>query len=128
MDDPLFSYHLVTAVTLLTYKVVTLVIGYLFAKLGYRLFLKGVKGEFKFKYEFKGAGTADLASASPGIFFAFVGVIIIVVALSRGLELKVETDPTNSPSDSIPLAQPKTNRFEEDKVPRLRSLEDVEDE
>ena len=66
-----------------SYKIVCLIVGYLFAKLGYELLLKGVTGKFKFRGEMKGF-KADLVSASPGTFFILMGTIIVAVTIYRG--------------------------------------------
>ena len=86
--------NLLTNLFVWSYKIACLIIGYLFAKLGYRLFLKGVTGHFKFHSEIKGI-KADLVSASPGTFFILMGTIIIAVTLYRGLS--VEDIPLNPP-------------------------------
>ena len=60
---------------------VQLVIGYLIVRLGYVLLVKGVTGEFRFKGEwFKGA-KADLVSVSPGLMFAVLGAVVILVTI-----------------------------------------------
>ena len=61
-------YHIVTVSSLILFKLAVLGVGYLIAKLGYDLLIKGVSGEFKFKTEIRGT-KADLVSASPGIFY-----------------------------------------------------------
>jgi hypothetical protein len=75
-----------------SYKIVALVVGYLFARLGYALFLKGVTGQFTFHMELKGA-KADLVSASPGLFLILMGAIIIGVGLYRGMSVQITERP-----------------------------------
>ena len=75
-------YHVVTVGPLLLFKLATLFVGYLIAKLGYDLLIKGVSGQFKFQGEFKG-GKADLISASPGIFFIFMAAVIIAIGIVK---------------------------------------------
>jgi hypothetical protein len=86
MDDDTLR-HLITAVSLWSYKVVALVIGFLFTYLGYKLLLRGVSGGFKFSAAYKGA-KADVISASPGIFFTLTGTIIIGIGLYKGFMLE----------------------------------------
>ena len=82
------AQHLTTMFFGWSYKVSALVIGYLFARLGYTLFLKGVTGEFKFRMELKGA-KADLVSASPGLFLILMGAIIVAVGLYTGISVRI---------------------------------------
>ena len=80
--------HLMSVFFVWSYKIVALVIGYLFAKLGYALFLKGVTGEFKFRMQIKGA-KADLLSASPGLFLILMGTVIVGIGLYMGMAVHV---------------------------------------
>lgn len=50
--------------------------------LGYRLFLIGATGGFKFSASLEG-WALDLVSAAPGLGFALFGMIIAVYALNR---------------------------------------------
>ncbi len=72
--------HLATVTPLMIFKLAVLWVGYLIAKLGYDLLVKGVGGSFKFQGEFRG-GKADLISASPGIFFIFLATILLAIAV-----------------------------------------------
>ncbi len=82
MNDPGVWLHIVTVAPIMIFKLSVLLVGYLIAKLGYSLLLKGITGEFKFKAEFKGH-KADLVSASPGIFFILMATILITVAIVK---------------------------------------------
>ena len=93
-------FLIVTALSLWSYKVVTLLIGYLFAKLGYDLLIKGVSGDFKFKAEIKGV-KADLVSASPGIFFILMGTIIVGITLYRGFSLETDLPKIVSSDEKV---------------------------
>jgi hypothetical protein len=95
--------HLVSTFFVWAYKIATLILGYLFAKLGHDLFLRGVKGEFKFHAEMKGV-KADLASASPGLFFILMGTVIVAVGLYKGLS--IETLPATTPAREMAVEQP----------------------
>ncbi|REL30107.1 hypothetical protein [Thalassotalea euphylliae] len=78
--DKDISMHLITVGFVFFFKITTLLVGYLICRLGYDLLIKGVSGEFKFKGKLKGA-KADLVSASPGVFFVFLGVVLLSVAV-----------------------------------------------
>ncbi len=79
------------------YKLAALLIGFGLAYLGYRLFIAGI---------FEGGGDLDatfsdtklvLKKASPGIFFALFGTVVLVVTLTKGLDLSSEP-AANSPA------------------------------
>ncbi len=79
-NNLVFWQGIIFAVLVVALKLVYCFVGYLTIKLGANLLREGVKGEFKFKTELQGM-KADLASASPGLFFAFIGAFIIAYAL-----------------------------------------------
>ena len=89
--------HIITALTVLSYKLGLLIVGYLVTRMGYNLLIKGVTGEFKFKGEVAGH-KADIASASPGIFFVFLGVVLLAVATVN--KSHFETDYPNEGQSS----------------------------
>jgi hypothetical protein len=78
------------------YKLTSLLIGFGLVYLGYKLFLAGI---------FEGGGDLNatfsdnkltLKKASPGIFFALFGTIVIAMALWKGQELEQNTEiPSN---------------------------------
>jgi len=79
------------------YKLAALIIGFGLAYLGYRLFIAGI---------FEGGGDLDatfsdtklvLKKASPGIFFALFGTVVLVVTLTKGLDLSAEPLPSSPP-------------------------------
>jgi len=73
---------LITVIPILIYKLSVLVVGYLIAKMGYQLLIKGVTGEFKFKSSLQGV-KADLVSASPGTFFVLLGVLLMMFSVLK---------------------------------------------
>lgn len=87
-----------TILSTVIYKLSTLFVGFSLAYLGFKLFIAGI---------FEGGGDLDttfnnnrlvLKKASPGIFFALFGTVVIVVSLSKGLSLEqVNTQPTPRP-------------------------------
>jgi hypothetical protein len=81
-----------------SYKLVALLVGYLFARLGYTLFLKGVTGEFKFSTDIRGV-KADLASVSPGLFLILMGAIVLCITIYKGFDVDF---PAASTTDSRP--------------------------
>jgi len=85
-------YHMITVISLLSFKLAVLFVGYLIAKLGHDLLIKGVTGEFKFQTKFKDS-TADLISASPGLFFILMATVLIGIGIikDKPLETTVTT-------------------------------------
>lgn len=81
--------HAVTVGSILAFKISVLIVGYLIAKLGYSLLIKGVTGEFRFRAGIKG-GSADLVSASPGLFFILMATILIGVAVFKDKPFKTQ--------------------------------------
>jgi hypothetical protein len=92
---------LVNLLFLLVLKLTLLVLGYLVVRLGHRLLVAGVTGEFKFRAEMSGA-RADLASASPGLLFLLLGVLLMGYGL--GVSKVIEIDPTSPPRVAAPPA------------------------
>ena len=76
MDDRGLYMYLVHVAAAGMFRLSVLIVGYLIAKLGYQLLLKGVTGEFRFQAQFKGF-KSDVISASPGIFFILMATILI---------------------------------------------------
>jgi hypothetical protein len=75
MNDDVVAY-LVTALSILAFKLALIWAGVNVVRMGYELLVRGVSGEFKFKGEFSGS-KADLVSASPGLLFALLGVLLL---------------------------------------------------
>lgn len=97
--------HLITVLLVWSYKLAALVVGYLFARLGYLLFLKGVTGEFKFQLDVKGA-KADLISASPGLFLILMGTLIAITGLYKGITVQVrETRPVTAQQEDHQVSE-----------------------
>jgi hypothetical protein len=91
VQNPEIWMHSISALTVLAFKGLALVIGYLIARLGYNLLIKGVKGEFKFKGEYN-KGTVDLISASPGIFFMLMAAVILGLTMFSDSSFKTEAE------------------------------------
>lgn len=107
-------YHVVTVVSLILFKLAVLFVGYLIAKLGYNLLVKGVSGEFKFHTEIKGT-KADLVSASPGIFFILMATVLIAVGVlkDKPFETTVTERQIQSGAEHSEQAQPEQNKKKE---------------
>ena len=80
------STHII--LSLISYKLASLVVGSVFAHMGYRLFMSGIwgsAGELE-------ASFADnkliFKKAAPGTFFAVFGALIIAITLYKGLEFE----------------------------------------
>lgn len=89
--------HLITVLSILAFKLSALIIGYLVVKLGYELLVKGITGEFKFKGSIAG-GKADLVSASPGLLFLLLGIVLMGTAILK--DKPFSTASTSLPSSS----------------------------
>ncbi len=101
-------YHVVTVVPLLIFKLAVLFVGYLIAKLGHDLLIKGVQGEFKFQSGFKGA-KADLASASPGLFFILMAAVLIGVGILKDKPFETKITQREISTSAERSGEPKTN-------------------
>ena len=83
---------LIGSLLVVALKITCFVLGYMIVKLGYRLILSGVRGEFKFSASFGGA-RADLASVSPGLLFVVLGVGLIGYAISVDKPQEIGYEP-----------------------------------
>lgn len=81
MGQPI-EMHLTTVLSILLFKLSALIIGYLVTRMGYELLVKGISGEFQFKGSISGV-KADLVSASPGLLFLLLGVVIMGTAILK---------------------------------------------
>ncbi len=89
MNDSALWLHIVTVFPIMIFKLSVLIIGYLIARLGYNLLVKGISGEFNFKADLKGY-KADVVSASPGIFFILMATILMAVGIIKDKPFKTE--------------------------------------
>lgn len=103
-SDMAIWYHVVTVSLLILFKLAVLLAGYLIARLGHDLLVKGVSGGFKFHTQIQGT-KADLVSASPGIFFILMATILIAIGVlkDKPFETKVwERQIRSSAERSVP--------------------------
>ena len=89
------------------FKLAALFVGYLFAKLGHDLFLRGVTGEFTFRADLKG-WKADLVGASPGLFFILMGAAIVTVTIYVGFNVNWEAGrEQQAVAERLPTVRPR---------------------
>lgn len=84
-------------VLLFVLKLTCFLLGYLIVRTGADLLREGISGTFKFKSSLVGV-KADLVSASPGLLFLLLGVLLIGYAMWLPKEIPFE-EPKNG---SIP--------------------------
>jgi hypothetical protein len=80
-------------------KITCFILAYLTIRLGYNLLVKGVSGEFKFNASLSGA-KADLTSASPGLLFVLLGILLAAYAI------QVDKSITLTPAQGAAAAPP----------------------
>lgn len=83
-------------------KLACFTFGFLIVRIGAQLLREGIKGEFKFRSSVAGA-KADLVSASPGLLFLLLGVILIGYAM--GIPKSIEYEHDSKP-DPTPKGEP----------------------
>jgi len=99
---------LVGSVLILSLKIVCLVLGYLTIRLGYTLLLKGIQGEFKFKTKWPGIN-ADLQSASPGLLFLLLGILLMAYAMMVEKGVTVTQNSVPAKGSEIRLSKKATS-------------------
>ena len=80
------SSHIIFS--LISYKIVSLIVGSVFAHMGYRLFMSGIWGHAGELETSFGDNKIVLKEAAPGTFFAVFGAAIIAITLYKGLEFE----------------------------------------
>ncbi|WP_304168483.1 hypothetical protein [Phenylobacterium aquaticum] len=78
--SPALSVALLTVTYTFLLKVICFVIGYAVVRIGADLLREGVKGDFNFSANLTGA-KADLVSASPGLLFLLLGIVLVGYAM-----------------------------------------------
>ena len=111
MNDSALLLHAVTVFPIMIFKLSVLIIGYLIARLGYNLLVKGISGDFKFKADLKGY-KADVVSASPGIFFILMATILMSVGIIKDKPFKTEFKINNKGGDTKNSKQPSLPEIE----------------
>ncbi|GGF29040.1 hypothetical protein GCM10011611_38900 [Aliidongia dinghuensis] len=94
--------HLGTIGPLIAFKIAALLVGYLVARLGFQLLVMGVKGEFRFRSTFK-AGSVDLISVSPGLFFTLMATVIITVGVLKDKPFETSFSAESSRRVAAPI-------------------------
>ena len=101
----LIGGQLVAFAMIIGMKIVLFVIGYKVVKLGHDLLAAGVKGEFKFKMNATGF-KSDLASASPGLLFVLLGVLLCGYGIACKKPVSIEISPQQEQSAAPRLEPP----------------------
>ena len=83
-------------------KLATLLVGFLTVHLGYKLLVAGIKGEFKFSGRCLN-NHADLASASPGLLFLLLGILLMSYSLftDKSVPISYKTKTPASVNGSV---------------------------
>ena len=106
MTEDIAAYS-ITVLSILCFKLALIWAGVAVVRMGYELLIRGITGGFTFKGEFSGA-KADLVSASPGLLFALLGIVLLtagaVIDKPFSMERTTEQTPQKSakPSDPAP--------------------------
>lgn len=82
--------------SLISYKIASLLVGSVFAYMGYRLFMAGVWGNAGALETGLGNNRLVIKEAAPGTFFAVFGAVIITITLYKGLEFENYTKGSDS--------------------------------
>ncbi|SEA19037.1 hypothetical protein [Microbulbifer marinus] len=80
------STHIIFS--LISYKITSLLVGCVFAYMGYRLFMSGIWGHAGELETGFGDNRVVIKKAAPGTFFAVFGAVIIAITLYKGLEFE----------------------------------------
>ncbi|SHF34667.1 hypothetical protein SAMN04487965_1994 [Microbulbifer donghaiensis] len=88
------STHIIFS--LISYKITSLVVGCVFAYMGYRLFMSGIWGHAGELETGFGDSRVVIKKAAPGTFFALFGAVIIAITLYKGLEFENYTSGNKS--------------------------------
>lgn len=87
------SENIAIILSITSYKLVSLLVGLLFAWMGYRLFMAGVWGESGDMDASLRDFRVTMKKAAPGTFFALFGTVVISFTLVKGLEFSNVTRP-----------------------------------
>lgn len=105
-------------------KIVCFVLGFFTIKLGHQLIRDGVKGEFTFSADYKGA-KGGLVSSSPGLLFLLLGILLIGYAMGteKTVSLNTMQGGGNMHSRELPSERSATAPVEEKvETPAVDSL------
>lgn len=94
------SENIAIILSVTSYKLVSLLVGLLFAWMGYRLFMAGVWGESGDMDASLKDFRVTMKKAAPGTFFALFGTVVISFTLFKGLEFSNVTRPVAGPNGS----------------------------
>jgi|CXWL01.1.fsa_nt_gi hypothetical protein len=88
---------------LVMYKVITLLVGFGFSYMGYRLFLADKtlpSGDLETRY---GEYALNLRGGAPGIFFSLFGTILICASIFKGIEYQKSNGQGNSTENIVDI-------------------------
>ena len=68
------------------FKLLPMVVGAFSIYLGYRLFILGVTGRASLSMN-SGTVQGQLINAAPGLFFAVGGIVVVIFAVSKGVQI-----------------------------------------
>lgn len=88
------STHIIFS--LISYKITSLLVGCVFAYMGYRLFMSGIWGHAGELETGFGDNRIVIKKAAPGTFFAVFGALIIAITLYKGVEFENYTSGSKS--------------------------------
>lgn len=93
---------MVLVISIVFYKVASLVAGVCLSYMGYRLFMAGIWGDAGHaEAEYKDFSII-LKRAAPGTFFVILGAIVLAVTLFMGLEYKGAGVISTTPESELP--------------------------
>jgi hypothetical protein len=91
------------------FKCLTIIVGFLFCLLGYKLFMAGLLASAGDLHASDGSKGLDLKNAAPGTFFSLFGAIIVIAGIWKGfkIERKGEDEFGNDYWEGAKAAAPK---------------------
>ncbi|MCP4580585.1 MAG: hypothetical protein GY839_03150 [candidate division Zixibacteria bacterium] len=82
-----------------SFKILTVLVGAFSIYLGYRLFMMGVTGKASLVVDSPKVG-GQLLNAAPGLFFAVGGIVIVIFAVVKGINVK-QTEREMKPKSDV---------------------------
>lgn len=86
---------------LVFYKITCLVVGLVFAYMGYRLFLEDKTKPAGSLVAGGGSNVIKLTNAAPGIFFSLFGTVLIVFSVLKGFSFSHDAIVNGSSKESV---------------------------
>jgi hypothetical protein len=96
-----------SVVIVAAYKIASLLVGFGFGYMGYRLFLAGIGAPAAELEAAAGERKLKLSQAAPGIFFALFGAAVVAATIHKGLNVELPGAVSEAlgrlPADPPPL-------------------------